>query len=560
MPRVSLLDFSFLFFESQQTPMHVIGLVVLDPPKEHKHHYAQDLYAALLQETEVSAPFNWRLQWSITGKPSWQQLKSVNLDDHLRITMLPSPGTEEQLQKVVGRIHGQTLDRSKPMWEVWIIGGLQDDKVALVLKIHHSMADGIKASSIFNRSCGLTPEESFNKPMWQFDLTKTAKERAQEKHLADLVTKAATQATRQLSLIPSMFRLGSKLALKALNIADCDLKLPFTAPKTILNLSPKRSRAVSTGKFSFAQLNHIRSITGASVNDVLFAISDQALNRYLNDRAVPLRKPLVAMMPINLRKEGDGSKSNRMSIGHVELGKRDLTVLERLETIQRATVDLKNEALNISPDAYVNYSFLVNGVSLISGKFGLNSFVPPASNLLISNVPGQKDTAYFMGAKVDAQYPVSLLMPGQTLNITFYSYAGILHYSLVACNQSLPGFEDIGSYMQEALGDLEAEVMDVAIDAVGEQVSFHDEESLALEMAVVAARESLRPTDSAFDVIYQQKMQRVEELERQLAQLTAALENTIKLDPKLVAVNDEDVKKKVAKPRKQTKKKVELSA
>ncbi|MEF1221140.1 wax ester/triacylglycerol synthase family O-acyltransferase, partial [Photobacterium damselae] len=126
-----------------------------------------------------------------------------------------------------------------------------------------------------------------------------------------------------------------------------------------------------------------------------------------------------------------------------------------------------------------------------------------------------------------------------------YSYAGMLHYSLVACSQSLPGFEDIGSYMQEALGDLEAEVMDVAIDAVGEQVSFHDEESLALEMAVVAARESLRPTDSAFDVIYQQKMQRVEELERQLAQLTAALENTIKLDPKLVAVNDEDVKKKV---------------
>lgn len=105
------------------------------------------------------------------------------------------------------------------------------------------------------------------------------------------------------------------------------------------------------------------------------------------------------MMPINLRKEGDGSKSNRMSIGHVELGKRDLTVLERLETIQRATVDLKNEALNISPDAYVNYSFLVNGVSLISGKFGLNSFVPPASNLLISNVPGQKETAYFMEQK-----------------------------------------------------------------------------------------------------------------------------------------------------------------
>ncbi|WEM41206.1 wax ester/triacylglycerol synthase family O-acyltransferase [Photobacterium sp. DA100] len=542
MPSLSLLDFSFIAFETAKTPMHVTGLVILDPPEEHAGTYAQELYASFLQQPEMVPPFNWKLNWSLTGRPSWTTVNNVNLEDHLRITMLPSPGNEQQLQQVVGRLHSQVLDRSRPMWEVWVIGGLENNRVALVLKIHHSMADGVRASKIFTQSCSTSVEESFSKPLWQCDLRKTPRQRREESHLTDMVMKTAVAATKQISLIPSMFRLGSKLALKAVNLADCDLKVPFTAPKTPFNLSPKRSRAVSLGHFSISQLKHISRITGASMNDILFTISDIALNRYLNDRAIPIRKPLVAMMPINLRAKGDEGKSgNKMSIGHVELGRQGLSPLQRLESIQHATTDLKNEALNISPDAYINYSLLVNGVSLFSGKFGLNNYIPPASNLLISNVPGAKEELYFMGAKVREQYPVSLLMPGQTLNITFFSNADTMYFSLVACNQSLPGFEVITDYMCDAFAEIEQEVMETAAQAVAEQLGYQHDESLAVELAVEAAQGSLTPEDDEFERLYQEKQRKVEQLEKQLARLTEMLSATVEIDPETPAKNQDEL-------------------
>ncbi|ELR67667.1 Wax ester synthase/acyl-CoA:diacylglycerol acyltransferase [Photobacterium marinum] len=542
MPSLSLLDFSFIVFETAKTPMHVTGLVILDPPEGQEHTFAQDIYDHFLQQTDTVAPFNWKLSWSLTGKPRWNSVSKVNLEDHLRITMLPSPGSEKQLQQVVGRLHSQVLDRSRPMWELWVIGGLENNRVALVMKIHHSMADGVRAATLFTRSCSSTIEDSFGKPFWQCDLRKSASQRRAETHLTDMVTKTVMAASKQISLIPSMVRLGSKLALKAVKLADCDLKVPFTAPKTPFNLSPKRSRAVSTGQFSISELKHISHITGASMNDVLFTVSDIALNRYLNDRAIPLRKPLVAMMPINLRKKDDvASKGNKMSVGHVELGRPHLTPLERLEVIEHATSDLKREAINISPDAYVNYSMIVNGVSLISGKFGLNNFIPPASNLLISNVPGAKEQLYFMGAKVQEQYPVSLLMPGQTLNITFFSNADTMYYSLVACCQSLPGFEVIADYMKEALDELKCEVMATAASAVADQLEYRDDSSLAVETAVEAANGSLTPEDEEFETLFAEKQKKVEELEKQLAKLTEMLSETVELNPQLSAQNQDEL-------------------
>lgn len=249
MPSLSLLDFSFIAFETAKTPMHVTGLVILEPPEGREATFAQDLYAHFMQQTDTVAPFNWKLTWSLTGKPRWDTVRQVDLDDHLRITMLPSPGNDQQLQQVVGRLHSQVLDRSRPLWELWVIGGLENNRVALVMKIHHSLADGVRASRIFTGSCSPDIEDSFGKPFWQCELRKSSSQRRAETHLTDLVMKTAMAASKQISLIPSMFRLGSKLALKAINLGDCDLKVPFTAPKTPFNLSPKRSRAISLGQY-----------------------------------------------------------------------------------------------------------------------------------------------------------------------------------------------------------------------------------------------------------------------------------------------------------------------
>ncbi|OAN17639.1 Wax ester synthase/acyl-CoA--diacylglycerol acyltransferase [Photobacterium jeanii] len=539
MPSLSLLDFSFVAFESAKTPLHVSGLIILDPPEKDAGNFAQMVYASFLQQSEASQPFNWKLNWGITGKPRWDVLDHINIEDHIRFTMLPAPGNAEQLQKVAGRIHGQVLDRAKPLWEVWVIDGLENNQVALMMKIHHSVADGIRASSLFTNSCSPDVEESFNRPLWQSDMRKTSAQRRQESHLTDMVMKTVNQASKQVSLLPSMFRLGTKLAMKAVNLGQTDLTLPFSAPKTPFNANPKRNRALSLGEFSISQIKHLRAITGASMNDVLFTVSDIALNRYLKDRSQPINKPLVAMMPINLRNKSEKGHGNKMSIGNVELGRPNLSPLERLEAIQTATNDLKREALAISPDAYVNYSLLVNGISLITGKLGINNYVPTTTNLLISNVPGAKEQLYFMGAKVKKQYPVSVLMPGQTLNITFFSNGDNMYYSLVACNQSLPGFEVIAQYMQEAFEELKQEIFETACFEVAERVEPHDEESLAVEVAVSAAEKALTPEDAEFERILREKQAKVVALEKQLAELTAKLSSQLDIDPDLEAMNQE---------------------
>ncbi|MGF1692988.1 wax ester/triacylglycerol synthase family O-acyltransferase [Photobacterium kagoshimensis] len=541
MPSLSLLDFSFVAFESAKTPLHVSGLIILEPPKEDAANFAQNVYASFLQKPDACQPFNWKLNWGMTGKPRWDVLPSINIEDHIRFTMLPAPGNDAQLQKVAGRIHGQVLDRAKPLWEVWVIDGLEGNRVALMMKMHHAVADGIRASKMFTSSCSPDIEESFNAPLWQHDIRKTSSQRQQEHHLTEMVMKTVTKASKQISLLPSMFRLGTKLAMKAVNLGHSDLALPFSAPKTPFNANPQRNRALSLGDFSIKQIKHLRTITGASMNDVLYTVSDIALNRYLKSRSQPLRKPLIAMMPINLRNkaESNAGHGNKMTIGNVELGRPNLTPLQRLEAIQTATNDLKREALAISPDAYINYSLLVNGISLITGKLGVNNYVPTTTNLLISNVPGEKEQLYFMGAKVQQQYPVSVLMPGQTLNITFFSNGDTMYYSLVACSQSLPGFEVIADYMQEAFEELQQEILEAACFEVGERVDKPTEEEFAIEVAVSAAQQSLTPEDEEFDRLLREKQHKVAELEKQLAALTAKLSSQIEIDPSAEAVNQE---------------------
>lgn len=125
----------------------------------------------------------------------------------------------------------------------------------------------------------------------------------------------------------------------------------------------------------------------------------------------------------------------------------------------------------MSPEAYVNYSILVNAAALVGGKLSLNGLVPPASNLIISNIPGPKTPLYLMGARLAEIYPLSLLLPGQTLNISLYSYDGWVHFGLVGCNTALPQFEVMARYLAEGLQQLELDVVSLAVDLVNQQLA-----------------------------------------------------------------------------------------
>lgn len=464
MARLSLLDSSFVLFESAARPLHVSGLLIMEPPQEERDNFAGRLHASMLSETQVQPPFNKTVQLSLTGLPKWKYVKEVDLGYHVRLHHLPKPGNQQQLMELVGTLQGQLMDRSRPLWEFHIIDGLEGGQVAAVAKIHHAIGDGNKLTKITKRFLSLDPNEMRVEPFWQM-APESSKKSRREKQLVERALGLSSKLLGQVATLPGMARLSAKSVMKLLKLQDSGMPVPFTAPKTPFNFTQRQGRTVDGIDFPMATLKRLSRLTGASINDIALTLCDMALNQYLKDQQWQLNKPLIALMPVNL-KNGQSKEDNLFSPALIELGGKDAAPSERLAAIMASSQDVKSEALRFSPEAYLNYSVATSLFNLLQGTFKLNGILPAASNLIISNVPGPKETRYLMGAKIKAIYPFGVLTPAQTLNITLFSYDGRMHFGFNACRRTLPGLEKLVAYHEEALKLLEKDVLAKAISAV----------------------------------------------------------------------------------------------
>ncbi|QIZ75543.1 wax ester/triacylglycerol synthase family O-acyltransferase [Ferrimonas lipolytica] len=453
MATLSLMDLGFVVLERDTNPTHICGLVVLTPPAGKEEGFAQHVVSRFQAEVPDQAPFNQVLSFGLTHLPRWQTTTNIDMEYHVRQSRLPAPGDRHQLLELVGRIHSYRLDRSRPLWELWVIDGLENNQVALVIKMHHAMADGVKSVSMFNYCCSETPEDT-GKMLWQLPQSESDKlERSRQQVITAMLK-------RQFKANIGLAKLGTRLAMNWANLATTRLNIPFTAPRTPFNISRDKARTIALTKVPMHRLHRLAKLTGTTVNDIILTVTDMALHRYLAQHNWASDKPMVAQMPINLRREGEEFHGcNKFTLGMIELGRSDDLPLVRLHSIRDATVGAKQEALDISPDAYYQYATLINGIGVLAGRLDLDHWVPPTTNMLISNVPGPKTKQYFMGAEVSEFYPVSLLMPGQTLNVTLLSYGEDLNFSFVCCRRSLPGFDAMTGYLQESVTELEQETL-----------------------------------------------------------------------------------------------------
>ncbi|MBY5922846.1 wax ester/triacylglycerol synthase family O-acyltransferase [Ferrimonas balearica] len=466
MANLSLLDLGFVLFESDATPLHISGLVMLSPPAGEVEGFGRRLVEKLWTGDPPEPPFDQVLDLALTRWPRWRSASTVDLGYHVRHSQLPEPGNPHQLLELISRIHSYRLDRSRPLWELWVIDGLESGEVALVVKIHHSLADGVRASKLFARSCSLTPDGETH-PFWVGAGQTDATARAERASLLSCLLSSRGLIQRQIGASIGLAKLAGKLALNSLNLQPTRLKVPFTAPRTPFNISPDRARTVALASLPLRRFSRIAKLTGTTANDVMLTVCDMALHRYLQVHNWSSRKPMVALMPINLRRaDEEPVECNKISLGLVELGQSDDPPLVRLGNIRDGTMGVKQEALELSGDAYYQYSIIVNGLALTAGRLGLHHYLPPATNMLISNVPGPTQPLYYMGAEVTQMYPLSLLLPGQTLNITLLSYAGQIHFGLVCCRRSLPGFDAIADYLHQSLTELEQATLEAVTDVV----------------------------------------------------------------------------------------------
>ncbi|SDJ43134.1 acyltransferase, WS/DGAT/MGAT [Ferrimonas sediminum] len=453
MQTMNFMDSMFFFIESAQTPMHVTPLLVLKPDPEHREGFGVSLYRKLQSKTTVVAPFNWRPRFSLTGKHRWQEV-AVDLGYHLRFAAVPAPGRQAQLNELICRIQSQPLDRTRPLWELYVIDGMSDGTVVLYMKLHHALFDGTRINGYARKMLTQSPVHNDWVPIWQHEVYAPQPEAPSSGRLRTSLEALGNTLT-QARMLPQAMRLGARVFGGALGMLPKRSKTPLTAPRSVLNTTPARGRSFASQQWSLERVRAIGKLTGASFNDIILTCGDMALQRYLSRNHRLPDKPLVVLMPMNVRQPGDMTSNNQFVPGLVELQPPELLPLPRLKRIQAAATDTKNEIREFSPALYEKYGVLMQAVSMIAGKYGLESKLPASSNLVISTVPGLAEVRYLMGAEVVQVAPMSALPPGQCLNISAYTYNGKVCLGFLGCRKVLPDIGLLANDMDRALDELE---------------------------------------------------------------------------------------------------------
>ena len=453
MKLISPTDSMFLIGESREHPMHVAGLQLFQPPEGSGPDFIRDLHETIVENDDFQPTFRkhpGRLLGGIANV-AWAFDKDVDIDYHLRRSGLPRPGRIRELLELVSRLHGTLLDRHRPLWETSLVEGLEDGRFAIYTKMHHSLLDGISAQRLTIRSMSTDPDDREVRVPWT--LGPKRREQAAPTRRGRLCNRSPARSGRSPRWLPRRCR-STRAAL-----LEQQLTLPFRAPKTMFNVPIGGARRVAAQSWPLARIRAIKSAAGVSSNDVVLAMCAGALRAYLIEENALPETPLVAMVPISLRAEGEQDAGGNM-VGTIlcNLATDTVDPAKRLEAINTSMSDNKrvfaelpkNQALALS-------AFLMSGIALALVP-GFASSAPPPFNIVISNVPGAREPLYWRGARLDGNYPLSIALDGQALNITMTNNADNLDFGLVGCRRSIPHLQRLLMHLEDSLTDLEKAV------------------------------------------------------------------------------------------------------
>ena len=448
MQALSPTDSAFLWMETRNQPMHVAGLNIHTPPPGAGSDFIPRMLAAWNKYPQAVAPFNLRPVLRM-GVWYWEEDKEFELDYHLRHVALPQPGRIRELLAMVSRLHGNLMDRNRPLWETYIIEGLPGGRFATYTKIHHALIDGVTGAKMTAQGLSRTPEED-KPPLWAQTFLHHPAGRGQTA-APGLLQQLKNAARAGKEILPGI---GSGLwDIARATYADGAAALPFQAPPTPFNVDISGSRRFASQSYSLARLKRIGEASGATVNDVTLAICAGALREYLLAQNKLPKKPLVAMVPVSLHGETNVG-GNQVSLLLANLATNIADPLKRLKKIVASTSEAK-ERLTKMP----RLQKMAHGIASIS-PFGAGMVMGtaekhPLFNLVISNVPGPKDTLYLNGARLDEIYPVSIPTHYLALNITISGYGDNLGFGYIACRRSVPGLQRMLDYTQNSIHALE---------------------------------------------------------------------------------------------------------
>ena len=450
--RLTSIDAGFLHMEDGGAHMHIGALAVFDGPppsaREVTDHIASRLPDLPRYRQKLAFPPLG------TGRPLWVEDPFFSLGYHVRHTALPSPGGDAELLTLVNRVVAQRLDRSKPLWELWLVEGLADGRFAIIAKTHHAMIDGVSGVDLLTVLFDLSKDTVPAAPAPWVPAAQPGALDLLVKGAQGLVRNAVRLGGRGLRTLTDP-RTAVRETVHAVSaLAEATKPLVNGAPKTPLNDKPGPHRSVVVVRTALADYKTVKVAYGATVNDVVLTSVAGALGRFLADRGMVTDDlTLRACVPVSLRSDAQrGSLGNEIAIMTAPLPVGLSDPVERLASVRVSMQDLKSSKQAEGAKVLTSLeNALPPAILARASRLGFSSRL---YNLLVTNVPGPQVPIYMLGRQLRELVPLAFLAPEHRLAIAIMSYDGQVVYGLMADADAVPDLEQLATYLREALVEL----------------------------------------------------------------------------------------------------------
>jgi len=464
MRKMSLIDSFFLINESRRTPMHVASVSLFSLPRGvDDTTFLNNLRETLITDQPLRHPFGYKLRTGPLGTLGpiyWEVDEQLDWDYHIRHSALPKPGRYRELFALASRLHGSLMDRSRPLWELHLIEGLQTRQFATYFKMHHSAIDGMGGmhlvQSMFSANPRTRVEESpfsqsaFDKYRKRLNIKAEQPVEPRENEIMAVADFLREQMGGAVNVASALRRYAGVW----MGMSD-KLTVPWRqVPKTRLNTQITGARRFVAQSWPLQRFKAIGKAFDGTLNDAVLAVCAGALRLQLMEQQSLPAHSLKAMAPISLRDPGDVDTANAVAFITADLGTNETDPAKRMRVIKESMRAGKQQLQGMSAREAQVYTAITQAPMLILTLAGLAGKFP-AFSTVISNVPGPRHPLYWNGARLDGMYPVSIPFDGFAVNITLFSSNDKLDFGIVACRHSVPQIQHLIDHMETALQELE---------------------------------------------------------------------------------------------------------